>query len=495
MKNSAPRLRTQLTAILVVMLGIACLIFGISSYVILQKSLMNQVTQRLDEASHRATIYKPEDHSNIKDLPMQEESVQSCDQSGKSPLDAPGQGSGTLSVCIENGQVVSAGVLDTNGQSQELSENDIQEIQQISVDDQAVELGLETGDYLLEAQQTSGDNTVVMVVGIPLKDTHRTLAVLATVMGAGSLIVMLVAGLLGSWIIRRTMKPLERVSAVAHGVAHSNLETETISQTSRVSERDSNPGSEVGAVGFALNQLLDNVQSALESRQRTEDQMRVFIADASHELRTPLAAIKGYSDLIRWTEDLSDAGEESVQRIESQTQRMSRLVEDLLLLARLDEGRKPQFTAVDLTELLIENVSDLQVAAPDHRWKLDLPDEPVEVTGDPAQLQQVLLNLLSNARKHTDEGTEVTAGLALLADQQEAVMTVADNGPGIAPEFLDKIFDRFTRADKARSGSDGTTGLGLPIVKAIVESHGGTIEVTSKPGHTLFSVRLPINQK
>lgn len=149
-------------------------------------------------------------------------------------------------------------------------------------------------------------------------------------------------------------------------------------------------------------------------------------------------------------------------------------------------------TQVDLTELLVENVMDPQVAASSHIWQLNLPEDVVEVRGNRSQLQQVLLNLLSNARKHTDEGTTVTSSLSISASGREAMMSISDNGPGIAPEFKGKNFDRFTRADAARSGSDGTTGLGLPITKAIVEAHGGAIDVVSRPGRTEFTVRLPL---
>lgn len=181
-----------------------------------------------------------------------------------------------------------------------------------------------------------------------------------------------------------------------------------------------------------------------------------------------------------------------MNRIESQTERMSRLVEDLLLLARLDEGKKPIFETVDLSELLAENTFDMQVAAPDHFWNLDIPNDPVEVRGDRNQLQQVMLNLLSNARKHTASGTTVTSSLGIY-DGRYAEIQISDNGEGIDPEFIDKIFDRFTRADKARSGDTETTGLGLPIVYAIVEAHGGSISVESVPGKTVFAVRLPLS--
>lgn len=481
------RLSTRLTAVLVALLGVVCLIIGISSYTTLQKSLYEQVHSKLDEASKRAAGRPPKEDSDPSD-PGQE--LNNCQQdSGQGLLDAPGQGAGTLGLCIVGGTIEAGGVLNSSGEQEELSSADQQKLLDVAPDDQAVELNLDAGHYLLNAHRVNDGN--IIVTGIPLEDTRKTLATVASVMGAGSLAAMVFAGWLGSNIIRRTMQPLERVSGVATEIAGLDLASTRVPPGLRVEHRDTHSATEVGSVGHALNRLIDNVDSALVSRQRTEDRMRVFIADASHELRTPLAALKGYSDLMRWTENLTDQGEKSLDRIEFQTDRMAHLVEDLLLLARLDEGRELTLETVDLTELVIENVLDMQVAAPDHNWRLNVPDEPVEIRGDQSQLQQVVLNLLSNARKHTDAGTLVTASLSLKDDGNSAVLSVADNGQGIDAAFQPKIFDRFSRADKARSGSDGTSGLGLPIVKAIVEAHGGRISVDSEPGHTEFTVELP----
>ncbi len=480
------------------MLGVACLIIGLSSFLTIKNSLESQVSERLDQTSRRAMIFKPEDApvrnggAGGVDGANAEGAQNVCETSASSsPLNAPGQSAGTLTVCVNNGNVGFSGVLDSSGDLQSLSEADVAQLKDVPAEATAQKVDLEVGNYLVEAHALPNQPQTVVVTGIPLKDMNNTLATLVAVMAGGSLAVMVIAGLLGSWIIRRTMRPLERVSAVATGVAQADLESQVLSRADRVQPRDSNPRSEVGAVGFALNQMLGNVQSALQAREKTENQMRAFIADASHELRTPLAAIKGYSDLLRWTENLSDSGEQSVNRIESQTARMSRLVEDLLLLARLDEGKQPVFEAVDLSEMLAESTFDMQVAAPNHRWTLNIPDDPVEVRGDRNQLQQVISNLLSNARKHTAEGTHVTASLGF-AEGGFAEVRISDNGEGIDPEFIDKIFDRFTRADAARSGDAGTTGLGLPIVRAIVEAHGGSIDVQSRPGETVFKVLLPL---
>lgn len=493
-----PYLRIKLIAILVSMLGIACLIIGISSYTVLSNSLMDRAHGRLDEAAHRAASFKPGAGGQF--TPPANTTTDSSDSlgdgciqvEGRTLLNAPGQSTGTLSLCTANGETRVAGLLDSTGTVQTLSQADQEALLAVTAEQGATELSLEAGDYLVLTQNNPAD-TGIVITGVPLEDTHRTLTLLIAVTAGGSLAVMLIAGLLGSWIIRRTMRPLERVSEVATNVSRLDLALDTLPEASRVKPEDSYPGDEVGAVGHALNQLLDNVQSALEARSRTEEQMRVFVADASHELRTPLAAIKGYADMLKWTETLTDQGKTSLDRVTSQTARMSRLVDDLLLLARLDEGREPVMETVDLTELVLENVMDLQVAAPSHTWNLNLPDDIIEVRGDTSQLQQVLLNLLSNARKHTDDGTTVTTGLAISANGRDAILSVTDNGPGIDPAFRTKIFDRFTRADKARSGSDGTTGLGLPIVKAIVEAHNGTIDVVSTPGRTEFVVRLPLD--
>ena len=242
-------------------------------------------------------------------------------------------------------------------------------------------------------------------------------------------------------------------------------------------------------MGQAFNLMLDNVASALAARQQSETNVRRFVADASHELRTPLASIRGYSELLRLTETLSPEGRLSLDRVESESRRMTSLVEDLLLLARLDEGHRPQESEVDLSRLVIESVSDAQVTAPAHSWRLELPEMPVTVSGDEGQLRQALINVLTNAHLHTDPGTSVVTSLSQVPGGGGAVVTVSDNGRGIAPDFIDRIFSRFTRPDAARSG--GTHGLGLSIAAAIVAAHGGRIGVRSSPGDTEFTIRLP----
>jgi two-component system, OmpR family, sensor kinase len=234
--------------------------------------------------------------------------------------------------------------------------------------------------------------------------------------------------------------------------------------------------------------MLDNVGGALEARQDSEMRLRQFIADASHELRTPLAAIRGYAELSRRAE-LAPETEYSIVRISSQAERMTTLVEDLLLLARLDAGRPLERGPVDLTHLVLDGVNDAYAAGMDHRWQLDLPDEPVVVTGDGSRLTQVLTNLLANARTHTPAGTTITVGLAPARDA--VALTVVDDGPGISPELLPHVFEWFARGLASRSRETGSTGLGLSVVDAVVAAHGGYVEVYSRPGRTEFTVWLP----
>jgi two-component system OmpR family sensor kinase len=237
--------------------------------------------------------------------------------------------------------------------------------------------------------------------------------------------------------------------------------------------------------------MLGHVEDALVSRQLSEDRVRQFVADASHELRTPLASIRGYSELTRrgghrLPEDVTRA----LGRIESESVRMTSLVEDLLLLARLDAGRELVLSEVDLVPLAVDAVADAHAASPDHEWSLDAPENPVIVAGDGGRLHQVLANLLANARVHTPAGTKVRVGLT--TEDRFAVLTVQDDGPGISADLQSVLFERFARGDGSRARKTGSTGLGLAIVAAVVEGHGGTVSVESAPGRTEFTVRLPL---
>jgi two-component system OmpR family sensor kinase len=273
-----------------------------------------------------------------------------------------------------------------------------------------------------------------------------------------------------------------------------HLESGEVKLVERVPERDTNPNTEVGQVGLALNNLLDSVDSALAVRQASEAKVRTFVADASHELRTPLAAIRGYAELTRrFGGQLSEDVLHNIARIESESQRMTSLVEDLLLLARLDAQRELEESEVDLSRLLVDVVSDAHAAGRDHTWDLELPDEPVVVRGDDARLHQVFANLLTNARVHTPAGTRVTVELKPPLHGSVAVL-VHDTGPGIPAELQPNLFERFVRGDSSRNRNTGSTGLGLSIVSAVVQAHHGTVTVESEPGSTTCTVRLPVHQ-
>jgi len=301
--------------------------------------------------------------------------------------------------------------------------------------------------------------------------------------------VLVLAGVLGTVWVRLSLRPLRRVAATASRVAELPLESGEVAMPRGVPDTD--PGTETGQLGLAFNRMLGHVETALRRRAASEARLRRFAADASHELRTPLAAIRGYAELAgRSPDPLPPDIAHALSRVESESARMSLLVDELLLLAQLDAGRPLASEPVDLTRLAIDVSSDARAAAPEHRWQLELPDEPVTVRGDEQRLHQVLANLLSNAARHTPAGTEVR--VAVTAGSQTAVVTVADNGPGIPPDLQPAIFERFVRGDTSRSRAAGSSGLGLAIVQAVTAAHGGHAEVTSRPGETRFTITLPL---
>ncbi|WP_434533439.1 sensor histidine kinase [Curtobacterium subtropicum] len=303
-----------------------------------------------------------------------------------------------------------------------------------------------------------------------------------------TVLALLVAIALAAVVVRRSLRPLERVAETASSVARMPLERSDALDGVRVPDTD--PRTEVGRVGTAFNRMLGHIGNAMQARERSEQKVRQFVADASHELRTPLASVRGYAELTRrMGADLPQDVVYAMSRIESESLRMTSMVEDLLLLARLDEGREVQFADVDLTGLVLDAVNDAHAASPDHVIAVDVPEEPVVVPGDAARLHQVVVNLVTNARTHTPDGTRITVGLAPVPDGVD--LTVRDDGQGIDPEFLPKLFERFARADSSRSRSAGSTGLGLAIVDAVVQAHGGRVAVASVPGDTVFTVHLP----
>jgi two-component system OmpR family sensor kinase len=335
-----------------------------------------------------------------------------------------------------------------------------------------------------------------IVTGLPMSQVDKVLVALAGLELILAAAAMAGAALGARALVSRSLRPLNRLASTATQVSQLELDRGEVALAVRVPENDADPRSEVGRVGQAFNHMLTNVEGALAVRQASESKLRQFIADASHELRNPLAAIRGYAELTRRSrEQMPPDAAYAMSRVESEAERMSKLVEDLLLLARLDSGPALDVGPVDLTELVINAVSDARAAGPEHSWALELPSVPVVALGDAHRLHQVVANLLANARTHTPAGTRITTGLA--AVEGAAVLTVVDNGPGVPSEIQQQVFERFTRADTSRVRAAGaahgaSTGLGLAIVAAVVEAHHGSVAVRSEPGHTEFEVRLPL---
>lgn len=399
-------------------------------------------------------------------------------------------------------QLTSAGDrawVESGGSSQVLAPRQIQLLKDVGVrpTGTTIDLGGDLGRYRVMAANVNfknRDTGVILpgtyVVGLSTAPTDATVARMVVIavatVGAG---VVLVA-VLGTWLVRRNLEPLRKVAATATRVTQLPLHSGQVALAERVPAEFTDTRTEVGQVGAAFNEMLDHVDDALNARHQSEQRVRQFVADASHELRTPLASIKGYAELSRRErEPMPTSVNHAMDRIESEAGRMSALVEDLLLLARLDAGRPLDRTPVDLSMLVVDAVSDAHAAAPDHRWSLDLPPEPIEVTGDRARLHQIVANLLGNARTHTPAGTTVTTSVRSEGDTVR--IAVHDNGPGVPDNLRANVFERFARGDDARNRSGGSTGLGLSIVSAVTKAHGGRVELDSRPGDTTFSLVLP----
>ena len=321
-----------------------------------------------------------------------------------------------------------------------------------------------------------------LVSGIELKDIDKTVSNLsrleAVVIGIG----LTLMGIMTWFLVRSGLKPLNHMADTAGAIAGGDLSARVDSMHERT---------EVGRLGAALNTMLGRIEAAFAERTKSEEKLRRFVADASHELRTPLTSIRGYSELLR--AGAIPPGEETrsaLGRIESEATRMGVLVDDLLLLARLDQGRPLEHSPVELADLVCDAVSDARIVAPDREWSLDVVPEAL-VSGDESRLRQVIGNLMANARTHTAAGTPVDVSVKLVEGQVELV--VADHGTGVPAGEEARIFERFARLDGSRQRASGGTGLGLAIVNAIVWSHGGTVGVRpTEGGGASFWIRLPV---
>jgi two-component system, OmpR family, sensor kinase len=466
-------LRSRLLALLVALLTMVSLVIGVVSVIALRSYLIGQLDQKLVAAAYRTVraLQGAADGRNVFGF-------------------GPGQTEGTVIGHISGGHVVgSALVLTSTGATGQAAGNPTQ-LTTVPADTESHtrDLGGDLGEYRLRAVPV-GDGTLA-VTGLPMKGVSDSVLRLVRIIIAVTLVGLLLGAVVGAAIVRLTLRPLRRVAATARLVSTMPLDRGEVALGVRVPDSYTDQRTEVGQVGAALNAMLGHVADALTARQASETRVRRFVADASHELRTPLAAIRGYAELSRRSQEaIPPDVAHALSRVESQAVRMTGLVEDLLLLASLDSGRPMVVEDVDLAILLVGAVSDAHAAGPTHHWRLDLPDDPLTVPGEVARLAQVVANLLANARVHTPPGTTVTVGLASAGPN--VVITVVDDGPGIPPELVPEVFERFARGDSSRSRAAGSTGLGLSIVAAVVAAHHGTVSVTSVPGRTAFTVALP----
>jgi len=516
-------LRGRLIAGLVGLLAIACATVGVVTYFSVQGSLSRELGNQLQTATSLANKCLDAQLAEA-DGDNQAGAAGQAGTDGSAPPASPAQGpdlycdglgNGTLLAYVKGGQWHARLIPASTVTLSAADERTLLGIrpspppgQNVPVPTTTANLPSAGGEFTLTALKDP--DGAIYITGLPLANLHDTLrdvALTEAVVFGG---VLLLAGAGGMLWVRLSLRPLRRVAATASEVAELPLESGEVELPAGVPVTD--PGTETGQVGLAFNRMLGHVQAALKRRAASEARLRRFAADASHELRTPLAAIRGYAELaLLHPGESPEAVTHALGRVLSESTRMSVLVDDLLLLARLDAGRPLSREPVDMTRLAIDATSDAQVARPDHRWVLELPDDPVTVRGDEHRLHQVLVNLLSNAGRHTPEGCTVTVKVSgelppgepgtgaeslrhgVLPAEPRMVLTVTDNGPGIPSGLLPDLFERFTRADASRSHvtESTSTGLGLAIVDAVVAAHDGSVLVTSRPGMTRLTIVLP----
>ena len=466
-------LRTRLLLALLGLVALALLVAGVATFTSLRSFLLTRVDQQLSEARYPVLGALASDRQ----------------------LPGPGQGPGgpranlppgTYGALLDSAGTVLSRVTYSYGQSG-TSVPKLPSSLPSAADD--------SGTTIFNASSSGSSSTgfrvlvqrypsqgLILEVAVPLTETSQTLDRLLGIEVLVSALVLAALAAASWWLIKRDLRPLEHMAETADAIAAGDL-------SQRVEPAE--PRTEVGRLGLSLNAMLVQIEQAFAERAATEDKLRRFLADASHELRTPLTSIRGYAELFeRGAKDDPEDLATAMRRIEEESKRMGVMVEELLVLARLGEGRQPEREPVDLTRIVSDAVADARAAAPDREISLDAANGTI-VMGDDHQLRQVLANLLANAREHTPAGTPVH--VTLTAADGQAVLAVADEGPGLPAGEADKVFEPFYRADPSRTRETGGAGLGLAIVAAIVEAHGGTVAAASEPNvGATFTVRLPI---
>lgn len=465
-------LRSRLMAVLLACLLVSCAIVAVVTSLALRRFLVDRLDQQLAAAGNRYAVGL--EHPGDPDQDTDDNAFRTV----------PGQEVGTLGARVAGGAVTAAAVVGEPSANTAAARSALARLGP-SARPRTVDLpGL--GEYRLAVSR--GADGDLLVTGLPEGPVDETITRLLVVEGIVFAVALLVTLGAGGLFVRLSLRPLNRVAGTALQVSELPLASGAVSIPDRVDNPA--PGTEVGQVADAFNHMLEHVESALRERHASEDRLRRFIADASHELRTPVAVIRSHAEYAqRLDEALPPDVDHALARITAESNRMSVLVDDLLLLARLDAGRPLAKDTVDLTRLTLDAVRDAQVAGPDHTWRLELPDEPVQVTGDEHALHSALANLLTNARVHTPVASTVTVSL-IGADPGPVRLTVADDGPGIPPALAERVFERLVHGESS-SRETGGSGLGLAIVAAIVAAHGGRVDLQSRPGRTVFTVELP----
>ncbi|MFF7186080.1 sensor histidine kinase [Streptomyces sp. NPDC008222] len=504
-------LRTRLVVSAVTLIAVVCAVIGTVTTIALSQHLYRQKDAQVDEIGHRvAGLPKgapdggppgpdggSQSASGTGSLPGASGHAESTDAQLDFIVTKGGAQPGTVAAVVNtSGRIVKAAVSKSNNDSSGGFKGMVPsrlDAAQVAALANVPKKGIHSVDIpglggyrVMYVSGTRGSYYIALPTSDVTDNIDTLIVVEVSVTAAG----LVAAGIAGSVLVGLALRPLRKVASTATRVSELPLHTGEVTLDERVPESETDPHTEVGQVGAALNRMLDHVHGALHARQQSEMRVRQFVADASHELRTPLASIRGYAELTRrGREETGPDTRHALKRIESEAGRMTLLVEDLLLLARLDAGRPLQFEQTDLAPLVVDTVSDARAAGRDHNWRLELPDEPALVLADAARLQQVIVNLLANARTHTPPGTTVTARVARRGPW--LCVDVEDDGQGIPPDLLPHVFERFARGDSARSRATGSTGLGLAIVQAVATAHGGAVTVDSVPGRTVFTVHVP----
>jgi two-component system OmpR family sensor kinase len=477
MRIGLPRsLTSRLVVTAVGLVAIASLLLGAATALAMQGYLTDQLDAKVLASVHRVEEGRP---PGVVGLPPDPDG----DESEYEPGRIGNQEPGTLVAFPDAG--IGVVLSDHPDEGDTLPASVVQLLADVPADGEVHQLDLPGFGTYRVAAVSDEDEDRTLVTGLPTADVHDAVTSLVRWEVGLALLGTVAAALAGTVVVGRQLRPLAEVAATAHRVAAQPLDSGEVGELDRVPAHLTDESTEVGQVGAALDTLLDHVQTSLAARHRSEQQVRQFVADASHELRTPLTTIAGYTELARRRRDGATTAT-ALAKVEEEAARMTALVEDLLLLARLDAGRPLARETVDLTRLLVEAVDDARVVAPDHRWRVVIPDDgsPVEVAGDGDRLHQVVTNLLTNARKHTPAGTTVTV------TARPDGFDVHDDGPGFPPDLATHAFERFTRGDASRH-REGGAGLGLALVDAIVSAHDGSVSLASRPGDTTIRVVLP----